>query len=317
MRQFNTMMAQLNALFTMILVCDRALTILDISSGLQQHMPALVCGTNLLEVFEFNRPASIKSVEDIEQSHHALFLLISRDARFALRGQMICTSLEGEDRVIFLGSPWLVWLNTYRPDLQLTLQDFSAADAQMDQLFYISTERQMVGDLEKLNAQLLCAKQAVEDAQTEKNAFYAQMSHEMRTPLNGVASALALLEQRTLPTEVKDLVNMASHATSNLMHVINYVLDVSQLETNDFSDQAENFALMDVFTSVLDIVRPHTLGKKLALTTTIDAQLPQRYYGFKTRLHQALLNLVSNAAKFTEHGTIHIQASQPQKNTVR
>lgn len=306
------MMSQLNTLFTMTIVCNRALEILTISSALKKHMPLLTAGTSLLAAFEFNRPSSIKTVEDIEQSHHALFLLISQDGSFALRGQMLCTPLDGEPRVIFVGSPWLTWLNTHRPELTLGLQDFSAADAQMDQLFYISTERQMVGDLETLNQELLAAKRAVETATEERNAFYTQMSHEMRTPLNGVVSALALLMDQQLSPHVRELVNMAHHSSDNLMQVINYVLDVARLENNSFVEKPENFDLPTVLESVLDIIRPNLMDKQLVLSTSIDCELPQQYFGHKEQLHQVLLNLVSNAVKFTDTGTIQIQVSKPQ-----
>ena len=102
--------------------------------------------------------------------------------------------------VLLCGAPWLFWINSNCPDIGLRMGDFSSQDVQLDQLFFMSTEKQIVDDLERVNRDLLAAKNKLEEAQDAQKQFFAHMSHEIRTPLNGVVSALSLLDK--CPTEL-------------------------------------------------------------------------------------------------------------------
>jgi len=123
------------------------------------------------------------------------------------------------------------------PKTRLTLNDFSAQDVQLDQLFFMSTERQMVDDLEKLNDDLQKAKVELEQAQETQRLFFAQMSHEIRTPLNAVVSALSLLGQCPMNAEQNKFVELARSSSKNLMEVINYVLGISKIELSGRQEQ--------------------------------------------------------------------------------
>lgn len=301
----------------MVIVCDRSLRVLEVSNALINHIPNITLGELLTDLFVFTRPATIRSADDIFKHPKSLYLLIERNEQFALRGQMLLTQINGQEKIIFVGSPWLLWLNTNKPDVQLGLEDFAAGDAQMDQVVYISTKRQMVEDLELLNEELLHAKQEVEAAQVEKNVFYAQMSHEMRTPLNGVVSALSLLTEQTMPEQARKLLEMANRSSENLLKVINYVLDVARLETGHLDDEAQVFSLSATLHSAVEIVRPQILDSNISLTAEIDTDLSEYYIGLKERLHQVVLNLVSNAVKFTHKGKIQVRAGLSDNKLVR
>jgi signal transduction histidine kinase/DNA-binding response OmpR family regulator len=294
----------LNSLFSIIMVLDEDFRIARSSDTLQRHVPAVVDSPRLTDVFEMKRPTGIGSFEEARAQLGTLFLMITHDGDFAIRGQLITLGEEGSRSLCFLGAPWLSWLHIQRPDVRLGLNDFAPQDAQLDQLFYMSTEKRMVEDLEQLNLQLRSAKEELEAAQEAKDAFFAQVSHEMRTPLNGVVSAITLLRDRGMDDRAKELLNLARESSHNLMQVINYVLDVAKLEHAQPDAGMANFELPDLIASVLDFVRARAIEKGLELHSRIDPHLNRTYSGQSALIRQTLLNLVINAIKFTERGEV-------------
>ena len=98
---------RLNALYSVVMVLDRDLRIVRASDTLQRHLPAVSDAPRLTELFEFKRPSAVATFEDLQRQAQTLFLMVTRDASFALRGQV--ADLDGDDssQVYFLGSPWL------------------------------------------------------------------------------------------------------------------------------------------------------------------------------------------------------------------
>jgi signal transduction histidine kinase/DNA-binding NarL/FixJ family response regulator len=309
----------LQSLFSVFMVLDRDLRIVHGSDVLERHVPVTSEQPPLTQVFELIRPASVTCFDEAVRHLNSLFLLVASDQSFAIRGQLICRIIEGQDYLVFCGAPWLSWLTNHRPELKLSLKDFSPQDVQFDQLFYMTTEKRMVEDLERLNEQLRVAKEEAEVAQASKDAFFAQMSHEMRTPLNGVVSALALLKDQGLSGRPGELLDLASKSSVNLMQVINYVLDISKLESSDSQSENLEFDLVEMITSVMDIVRARALEKGLELRSRIDSAVSSTYLGDAARLRQALLNLAINAIKFTDTGTITLNVTQAtmEEQTIR
>ena len=210
---------------------------------------------------------------------------------FAVRGQFIRGTENNRDYLVFCGAPWLHWINTNLPDVKLGLGDFSAQDVQLDQLLYMATKNNMVADLERLNSELLKAKVEVDKAQTARNAFFAQMSHEMRTPLNGVVSAPTLMQEEGLQGRAADMLALAQKSSRNMLQVINYVLDISKLEAMDVEGDQVEFDLQELVDSVVEITRPRALEKQLDLRVSNNAVMASVYLGNATALRQVLLNL--------------------------
>jgi len=298
----------LDALYTVVFCIDAEGFLRHVSPTPQRYIDDLRPGVAFFDHFTFLRPTSVASVDELLGREQALFLLKDRADRFAARGQVIELNWEGERLAAFCGSPWLFWMNAHRPDAKLSLQDFPAQDSQLDQLFLMTTEQRMVADLEKINGELQAAKRETEQAQEEKNALFARMSHEMRTPLNGVVSALALLSDQTLPDESRKLLTLAKSASSNLLHVINYVLDISKLEIGEAVLDPVLFNLPSALKSTTEIVRARAVERGLDLRWETSSQLDDVFIGDKTKLRQCLLNLTTNAIKFTDSGTVTVRA---------
>lgn len=297
----------LEKLFSLLLLLDEEGRIRYASKTFHRYLPDVPEGTPLLDLMDPVRPSTVSSWERIDRHVGSLFLLRERSGRFAMRGQLL--HLDGEYRWAFAGAPWLTWLRENRPQLNLGIDDFAPQDAQLDQLFLMTIEKRMVGELEQLNEALRHAKRETELAQEAKSALFARMSHEMRTPLNGVISALSLLAEHGLPEASADILRLAQTSSRNLMNVINYVLDLSRVEAGE-SPGAESidFSLPELLEGVTDILRAAAMEKGLELRWAKSGELGDVYRGDKPKLRQCLLNLLTNAIRFTDTGRVSLRA---------
>lgn len=305
---------QLRELFSVVMCINKSFEITYASDTLRKYVPATEHKTRLDTIFDISRPVSVGNYEDALKHLDSLYLMTSVDRGFAIRGQLTQIEFQGEESLCLFGAPWLFWINSNCPDIRLKLDDFSPQDVQLDQLFFMSGEKRMLADLEQLNEELKEARQSVEEAKASESLLFAQMSHEMRTPLNGVVSALTLLQGKDLPEDSSRLVELARFASTNLMQVSNYVLDIAKLEGN--STDVTAFTLKDIAQSAIDIVQPRAEEKGITLNFSLDADLQAAYLADKSKLSQSILNLLINAIKFTDEGsvTLHIEKGKDADN---
>src|SRR6185437_5602071 len=151
------------------------------------------------------------------------------------------------------------------------------------------------------------ARQAEISAQA-KSDFLAMMSHEMRTPLNGIIGMTAVLLSRDLPEQERDCVETIRHSGEVLLAVIDDVLDLSKIEAGGLQLECREFQIPAVLNEALQVVECAAAGKQLENVTRIESELPKTVRGDSVRLRQILLNLLSNAIKFTPAGKIELCA---------
>ena len=151
------------------------------------------------------------------------------------------------------------------------------------------------------------AKAAAEAASQAKSAFLANMSHEIRTPLNAILGLNHLMQASALPPEQTDRLQKMEVAGRHLLSIINDILDLSKIEAGRMELESDNFHLSAVIDNVASIIRDVAQSKGLLVEIDPDG-VPLWLRGDVTRLRQALLNLASNAVKFTERGTISVRA---------
>ncbi|NCF29768.1 MAG: response regulator [Gammaproteobacteria bacterium] len=226
--------------------------------------------------------------DDAQTVQAAIDKSISRDQSVEFEARIIRP--DGQER-------WLMSLSQSERD----------DTGQVVSLFGVSqdiTERKISETL------LSSAKDAAESANRAKSEFLAMMSHEIRTPMNGVLGLIGLLLDTSLDSEQRRFTEMARESGEQLLEILNEILDLSKLEAGKIELERTDFSVADLMAGILELLGPTARKQGLWLRYESAEDVPDRVHGDPGRLRQVLLNLVSNAIKFTEQGGVDISIAK-------
>ena len=171
-----------------------------------------------------------------------------------------------------------------------------------------------ISDLKIYENEAIEARNEAERTNNAKTQFLRAMSHEMRTPLGVILGSLELLNAERLNKRQASYVNSATTSSDMLLALVNDALDITRIETGDISINPENFSLLDACNNIIEMIKPLAYKKGLTVSIEFAEDADHTYFADKLRVSQILTNLLGNAVKYTESGSIKVAVSGTSKN---
>ena len=247
--------------------------------------------------------------EDTFFSEPPTYERLSQDIWSSVHPDDRAMAQEAWERHQSTGEPYRSEYRVARDDGQ-EVWAYSAAELSTDEN---GRPLRLVGALQNITSrkraeeEMAKARDAAEAANRAKSEFLANMSHEIRTPMNGVIGMNALLLRSELAPEQRKYAEAVQSSAESLLSIINDILDVSKLEAGKVDLESIDFDLTSLVEDVAELMAPRAAEKHLEVACYLDDGAQGGFTGDPTRLRQILLNLVSNAVRFTERGFVAIE----------
>ncbi|MEL6903807.1 MAG: response regulator [Planctomycetota bacterium] len=173
----------------------------------------------------------------------------------------------------------------------------------------IGVARQLLRDLTASSEELEAARRDAEAAAEAKGRFLATMTHELRTPMNGILGMAELALSTDLDREQREYVDAVRTSAKSLLNVVNDVLDLSKLDAGAIEPESVEFSLFDTLRDVARVTSQSAFAKGVEVVWSVDGRVPDARIGDPSKLRHVLVNLVGNAVKFTDAGHVRIEVA--------
>lgn len=235
--------------------------------------------------------------------------ILGRNCRFLQGPRTEKDAIQSLRRSVMQREAVRVELTNYRKDGRRFVNELRMSpvfDGAGDLVAFVGIQHDVTARV-KAERQALIARRNADRANREKSDFLAFMSHEIRTPLHGVMGTISLMQDTGLDAEQRAYADTAARCARIMLTTLDELLDLSRIEAGKLAIHAGPFDIADPVAQVLDLVAPAAAEKGLALSASLDHQLPARMVGDARRMYQVLLNLTDNAVKFTTRGSVEIR----------
>ncbi len=231
---------------------------------------------------------------------------LRESARSEVQGEDFYAEMEQQ---IFDGKPWHGELINRRKDgsfyyEEQTITPVLDEDGNIAHFICVKTD---ISARKKMEAELRRAREKAEESRHAQSCFLAVMSHEIRTPLNSLLGMLELLGETELSSEQRNYADLMAHSGDMLLALVNNVLDFSKIEAGKIDLHVVEFLLSPLLLNLFCPLEMKAREKGLDFCQTLSKGLPTRLWGDPLRLRQILLNLGSNAVKYTEEGSVTVE----------
>lgn len=296
--------ASFGRIFPFYIAFDQALTIASCGPSLQKVCAGCVASAKLNDLFHLKRPSMALTIDVLARWERSLVMLAHKQTGLLLRGEMVWSEEQGV--WLYLASPWLTSIDELSK-VGLRLSDFAAHDSITDLLLLLQDKTMTLQELDELAERLRHAKKEAERASQAKSEFLATVSHEIRTPMNAILGMTELALGTSSAVERQTYLSRVLANAESLMMLINGMLDLSKIEAQQMDLVLRPFTPRQLFQGVLDTLSVRVNAANVELIGVLQPDLPE-LIGDQNRLRQVVMNVLSNAIKFTEHGHVALYA---------